>query len=104
MQWFPGGRNGATREEQDRQIVQVRKEIGRLNPDIILLQEVGSAAALEETLKPLGPAWKAAIVSQFKDGDFLSGQQVAIAARMPAEAVWAEAWERGWAGAPRRNA
>jgi endonuclease/exonuclease/phosphatase family metal-dependent hydrolase len=101
LQWFPGGRNGATKEEQDKQIVQVRKEIGKLNPDILLLQEVGSAAALEETLKPLGPEWKVAIVSQFKEGGFISGQQVAIAARMPAEAVWAEAWEKGWAGAPR---
>jgi endonuclease/exonuclease/phosphatase family metal-dependent hydrolase len=101
LQWFPGGRNGATKEEQDKQIVQVQEEIGRLNPDIILLQEVGSAAALEETLKPLGPEWRVAVVSQFKDGNFISGQQVAIAARMPAEAVWAEAWEKGWAGAPR---
>lgn len=101
LQWFPGGRNGASKEEQDKQIVQIRNEVRKLNPDILLLQEVGSAAALEETLKPLGPEWKVAIVSQFKDGNFISGQQVAIAARMPAEAVWAEAWEKGWAGAPR---
>jgi endonuclease/exonuclease/phosphatase family metal-dependent hydrolase len=101
LQWFPGVRNGATKEEQDRQIVLVREEIGRLNPDILLLQEVGSTAALEETLKPLGPEWRVAVVSRFKDGGFISGQQVAIAARMPAEAVWAVAWEKGWAGAPR---
>ena len=101
LQWFPGGRNGATKEEQDKQIVQIRNEVRKLNPDILLLQEVGSAAALEETLKPLGPEWKVAIVSQFKEGGFISGQQVAIAARMPAEAVWSEAWEKGWAGAPR---
>ena len=101
LQWFPGGRNGASKEEQDKQIVQIRNEVRKLNPDILLLQEVGSAAALEETLKPLGPEWKKAIVSQFKNGNFLSGQQLAIAARMPAEAVWAEAWEKGWAGSPR---
>lgn len=101
LQWFPGGRIGAPKEDQDRQIELIRGEVARLNPDIILLQEVGSAGALEETLKPLGPEWKVAIVSQFKEGNFISGQQVAIAARIPAEAVWAEPWEKGWAGAPR---
>jgi endonuclease/exonuclease/phosphatase family metal-dependent hydrolase len=101
LQWFPGGRNGASKADQDRQIVLIREEIRKINPDILLLQEVGSAGALEETLKPLGPEWKVAIVSQFKDGNFISGQQVAIAAKIPAEAVWAESWDRGWAGAPR---
>jgi endonuclease/exonuclease/phosphatase family metal-dependent hydrolase len=101
LQWFPGGRMGAPKADQDRQIDLIRGEIRKINPDILLLQEVGSAGALEETLKPLGPEWKVAIVSQFKDGNFISGQQVAIAARLPAEAVWAESWERGWAGAPR---
>lgn len=101
LQWFPGGRPGATAEDKDRQIVQVREVIRKINPDVVLLQEVESANALEETLKPLGPDWKVAIVSRFKQGNFLSGQQVAIAARMPAEAVWSESWEKGWAGAPR---
>ena len=101
LQWFPGGRMGAPKADQDRQIEQIRGEIRKINPDILLLQEVGSTGALEETLKPLGPEWKVAIVSHFKDGNFISGQQVAIAARIPAEAVWAESWERGWAGAPR---
>lgn len=101
LQWFPGGRMGAPKQDQDRQIEQIRGEIRKINPDILVLQEVGSAGALEETLKPLGPDWKVAIVSQFKDGNFVSGQQVAIAARIPAEAVWAESWQRGWAGAPR---
>jgi endonuclease/exonuclease/phosphatase family metal-dependent hydrolase len=101
LQWFPGGRIAAPKDEQDRQIELVREEIKKLKPDVILLQEVGSAAALEETLKPLGTEWNVAIVSQFKDGNFISGQQLAIAARIPAEAVWAETWEKGWAGPPR---
>ena len=101
LQWFPGGRLGSTKEQQDRHIEEVRSELRKLNADILILQEVGSAAALEETLKPLGPEWKVAIVSRFMQGNFLSGQQVAIAARMPAEAVWSEPWEKGWAGAPR---
>lgn len=101
LQWFPGGRLGASKEEQGRQIVQVRDELRKLHADILLLQEVSSEAAVEETLAPLGPEWKVAIVSRFKEGNFISGQQVAIAARIPADAVWAESWEKGWAGAPR---
>jgi len=34
-------------------------------------------------------------------GNFLSGQQTAVVARIPAEAAWAESWAKGWAGAPR---
>jgi endonuclease/exonuclease/phosphatase family metal-dependent hydrolase len=101
LQWFPGGRNGATKEEQEKQIAAVREEIRKLRPDILLLQEVGSAAALEETLKPLGPEWSVSIVSRFTQGGFLSGQQVAIAARIPADSAWAEPWTNGWAQPPR---
>jgi len=101
LQWFPGGRNGATKEEQEKQISAVREEIRKLRPDILLLQEVGSAAALEETLKPLGPEWSVSIVSRFTQGSFLSGQQVAIAARIPADSAWAEPWTNGWAQPPR---
>lgn len=101
LKWFPGGRMGASKEQQDRHIDEVRKEISKLKADIVILQEVGSAEALEETIKPLGQAWHVAVVSRFKQGNFLSGQQVAIAARMPAESVWSEPWEKGWAGPPR---
>jgi hypothetical protein len=34
-------------------------------------------------------------------GNFLSGQQLAIAAKMPADAAWAEERKRGFAAAPR---
>jgi len=101
LQWFPGGRQGATKDEQDRSIAQVRAALRAIAPDILLLQEVGSRAAVEETLKPLGGDWKVAVVSNFKQGGFLSGQQLVIAARLPAEAAWAEPWEKGWAEVPR---
>lgn len=101
LKWFPGGKPGASKEDQEMHIVEVREGIKNLSPDILLLQEVASEGVLEETLKPLGPEWKVAIVSQFKEGGFISGQQVAIAARIPSESVWSEPWARGWAGAPR---
>jgi endonuclease/exonuclease/phosphatase family metal-dependent hydrolase len=92
---------GAPKDEQTKHIEAVREEIRKLNPDILLLQEVGSQAALEETLQPLGKEWKVAVVSRFMQGNFLSGQQLAIAAKLPADAAWSEPWQRGWAGAPR---
>lgn len=101
LQWFPGGRLGASKEEQDRQIVQIRDEIKKLNPDILLLQEVASEGALKETLEPLGKEWQVAVVSRFMQGNFLSGQQIAIAAKIPAESAFSESWKEGWAGPPR---
>jgi endonuclease/exonuclease/phosphatase family metal-dependent hydrolase len=101
LQWFPGGRIGATKEKQQEHIAAVGEVVRKLGADILLVQEVGSQVALEAALKPLGPEWRVAIISNFRQGGFISGQQVAIAARFPAEAVWAEVWARGWAGAPR---
>lgn len=102
LQWFPGGKmGGAPKEVQDEQIGKIRNEIRKLGADILVLQEVGSLGALEELMEPLGDEWNVAILSRFKDGNFISGQQVGIVSRFPAEAVWAESWDRGWAGAPR---
>lgn len=101
LQWFPGGRPGADDEEKQKQIAQVREEIRKLDPDILLLQEVASQSVLEETLTPLGEEWKIAVVSRFMQGRSLSGQQIAIAAKIPAEAAWSENWTAGWAGPPR---
>jgi endonuclease/exonuclease/phosphatase family metal-dependent hydrolase len=102
LQWFPSGKmGGASKEVQDEQIAKIRAEIRKLNADIIVLQEVSSIGALEELIKPLGKEWKVAILSSFKEGNFISGHQVGIVSRFPAEAVWAETWDKGWAGAPR---
>lgn len=101
LQWFPGGKPGATKETQDHHIEIIREGVRKLDPDILMLEEVGSEGALAEMLKPLGDDWKIAIISRFNDGNFRSGQQVAIAAKMPAESAWAEPWQKGWAGAPR---
>ena len=100
LQWFPGGKT-ATKESQDRHIAVVRKEIQKLDPDILILQEVGSQDAIEESLKPLDPNWKTAVISEFQQGGFISGQQIVIAAKYPALSAWAEPWKRGWAEAPR---
>lgn len=101
LKWFPGGKIGASKEEQSRHIETVRDELRKLSPDVLLLQEVSSPTVVEELLEPLGKDWKVAVVSRFKQGNFLSGQQIAIASRLPVSSAWSEPWERGWAGAPR---
>jgi endonuclease/exonuclease/phosphatase family metal-dependent hydrolase len=102
LQWFPGGKmGGAPKEVQDEQMRKIREEVRKLGADILVLQEVASVGALEELIEPLRGNWKVAILSNFKDGNFISGQQVGIVSRFPAEAVWAQSWNRGWAGAPR---
>jgi endonuclease/exonuclease/phosphatase family metal-dependent hydrolase len=100
LEWFPGGKT-ATKESQDRHIATVREEIRKLNPDIIILQEIGSEGALDETLKPLDPKWAVSVISNFKQGGFISGQQIAIASKFPTLSAWAEPWDRGWADSPR---
>ena len=100
LQWFPGGRT-ATKESQDKHIAAVREEIRKLNPEIIILQEVGSEGALNEALKPLDPKWSVSVISSFKQGSFISGQQITIASKFPTISAWAEPWKSGWAEAPR---
>lgn len=100
LQWFPGGRT-ATKDSQDKHIDAVREEIRKIDPEIIILQEIGAEGALNEVLKPLDPKWSVSVISAFKQGNFISGQQIAIAAKFPAISAWAEQWQRGWAEAPR---
>lgn len=100
LEWFPGGRT-ATKESQDQHIAAVREEIRILNPDIIIFQEIGSEGALNESLKPLNPEWIVSVISAFKQGNFISGQQIAIASKFPSQVAWAEPWNNGWASAPR---
>jgi len=101
LEWFPGGRPNATFDEKAARMTAVRAEIKRLDPDVVLLEEVASQEVIEELLKPLSPDWKVAIVSRFEERGQISGQQIAIAAKMPAESAWAEKWERGSSSPPR---
>jgi endonuclease/exonuclease/phosphatase family metal-dependent hydrolase len=100
LEWFPGGKT-ATKESQNRHIASVREEIRKIDPDILILQEVGSESALSEMLTPLGPKWKTSVISAFKQGGFISGQQIAIASKISADSAWSEPWQLGWADAPR---
>lgn len=97
LEWFP---NGSTKEkpvaEQDRRIAAAADVLRPLNPDIVLLQEVRDyevCARLAEAIAPR--TYHVAICSAFRE-PFTPGpgkQQVAILAKVPAQAAWSETWK-----------
>ena len=97
LDWFPDGSSkGAPLEKQELRIREAADVLRNLDPDIILLQEIrdyDTCTKLAETIKP--HTYQVAICSAFKE-PFQSGlgrQQVAILAKQPAQAAWAEKWK-----------
>jgi endonuclease/exonuclease/phosphatase family metal-dependent hydrolase len=82
--------------EQQKRIAAAADVLRPLNPDIIVLQEVRDydvCARLAETIAPR--SYQVAICSAFKE-PFTPGlgkQQVAILAKVPAQAAWSEKWK-----------
>lgn len=97
LEWFP---NGTPKElpaaEQDKRIRAAADVLRPLKSDIILLQEVkdyDACARLAEAISPR--TYQVAICSAFHE-PFAPGpgkQQVAILAKEPAQAAWAESWK-----------
>ena len=95
LEWFP---NGSKKElpvaEQNVRIEAAASVLRPLNPDIILLQEIKDLDActrLAEAIKP--HTYTVAICSAFKEGGGIGKQQVAVLAKEPAQAAWAESWK-----------
>jgi endonuclease/exonuclease/phosphatase family metal-dependent hydrolase len=97
LEWFP---NGSKKElpaaEQDKRIRAAADVLRPLNPDIILLQEVRDYDVCARLANAIAPhTYQVAIVSAFRE-PFTPGigkQQVAILAKEPAQAAWAEKWK-----------
>jgi endonuclease/exonuclease/phosphatase family metal-dependent hydrolase len=91
LEWFPNGSAGeATPEKQAQRIQAAADVLKKLNPDILLLQEVrdyDACARLGEAIQP--GAYTVSICSAFKGGK----QQEAIVAKIPAQAAWSESWK-----------
>lgn len=97
LEWFP---NGSPKEapptEQSKRIAAAADALRPLNSDVILLQEVKDydiCARLAEAIRP--HTYQVAICSAFKE-PFTPGlgkQQVAILAKVSAQAAWAESWK-----------
>ncbi len=91
LEWFPNGSAGeATPEKQAQRIQAAADVLKKLNPDILLLQEVrdyDACTRLGEAIQR--GAYTVGICSAFKGGK----QQEAIVARIPAQAAWSESWK-----------
>jgi endonuclease/exonuclease/phosphatase family metal-dependent hydrolase len=95
LEWFP---NGSPKElaadPQNARITAAASVLREIDPDILLLQEVRDydvCARLAEAIRP--GMYQIAICSAFKQGGGIGKQQVAILAKYPAQAAWAEPWK-----------
>jgi endonuclease/exonuclease/phosphatase family metal-dependent hydrolase len=97
LEWFP---NGKPKElplaEQTIRIKAAADVLRPLNPDIILLEEVKDYDACARLAEAIAPrTYQVAICSAFRE-PFTPGfgkQQVAILAKVPAQAAWMETWK-----------
>jgi hypothetical protein len=91
LEWFPNGSPREAPPEKQAQRIQAAAEVLRkLDPDILLLQEMrdyDACARLGEAIHP--GIYQVAICSAFKGGK----QQEAIVAKIPAQAAWSESWK-----------
>jgi endonuclease/exonuclease/phosphatase family metal-dependent hydrolase len=91
LEWFPNGSpHEATPEEQAQRIEAAADVLKKLDPDILLFQEMrdyDACARLGEAIHP--GAYQVAICSAFKGAK----QQEAIIAKIPAQAAWSESWK-----------
>lgn len=92
LQWFPGNRPKPTTAQRDWHERQTAKTIQRLDPDLLLFQEVVDTKALER----VGQAYPWQVISSFqRAGDedpALPIQNVAILSKVPIR----ESWEVGF--------
>jgi endonuclease/exonuclease/phosphatase family metal-dependent hydrolase len=91
LEWFPNGSpHDAPPEKQAQRIEAAADVLKKLDPDILLLQEMrdyDACVRLGEAMRP--GAYQVAICSAFKGAK----QQEAIIAKIPAQAAWSEAWK-----------
>ena len=101
LEWFPNGSaKDASPDEQTKRIKAAADVLRRLNPDILLLQEVrdyDACSHLAEAIKP--HTYTVAICSSFKGGR----QQVAILSKNQAQAGWYEEWKKTSVADPPRG-
>jgi endonuclease/exonuclease/phosphatase family metal-dependent hydrolase len=91
LEWFPNGSpHETTPEKQAKRIEAAADVLKKLDPDILLLQEMRDYDACVRLGEAIHPgAYQIAICSAFKGAK----QQEAIIAKIPAQAAWSEAWK-----------
>jgi endonuclease/exonuclease/phosphatase family metal-dependent hydrolase len=91
LEWFPNGSpHDATPEKQAQRIEAAANVLRKLDPDILLLQEMRDYDACVRLGQQIrAGAYQVAICSAFKGAK----QQEAILAKIPAQAAWSESWK-----------
>jgi endonuclease/exonuclease/phosphatase family metal-dependent hydrolase len=91
LEWFPNGSaKDAPLEVQAQRVKAAADVLKKLNPDILLLQEMrdyDACTRLGEAIQ--WGAYQVAICAAFKGGR----QQESIVAKIPAQAAWSESWK-----------
>ena len=91
LEWFPNGSPHETTPEIQAQRIEAAADVlKKLDPDILLLQEMRDYDACVRLGEAIHRgAYQIAICSAFKGAK----QQEAIIAKIPAQAAWSEAWK-----------
>jgi len=96
IEWFPGQKTRPSPDEIQRHMADTRETLAELAPDILIATEICEEAAFRDVLQAV-PGLELHVISNFKfseDEDASRrNQQIAIAARLPALAAWAEPWQ-----------
>lgn len=92
IQWFPGGRPGASRGEEVRQIKAVQHDLADLHPDIIGMEEVRDFKQAGVAVEKL-PGFKVDVCATFppREGQ-TDTQETTIASRLQPLSAWTELW------------
>jgi endonuclease/exonuclease/phosphatase family metal-dependent hydrolase len=93
LEWFPGGHENATADQAEQHMENAKRALRRIDPDVLLLQEVRDLNAVEELVRDIR-GYQVHIVSRFLREGEISRQQIAIASRLPADAAYAREWDQ----------
>ena len=88
--------NGPARESATNRVREASAVLKKLNPDVIILQQIESWQSCDELVKALLPTnYNLVICSSFRDArtGALSRRQVAILAKTKSYISWSEAWK-----------
>jgi endonuclease/exonuclease/phosphatase family metal-dependent hydrolase len=94
IEWFPGKRRFARGEEMAAHAALVREELKRLDPEVLLAQEMRdwqSFAQLVGVVPGLVPVTVSAFTAE-DSGEYWN-QQLGIASKVPVLAAWSEPWQ-----------
>jgi endonuclease/exonuclease/phosphatase family metal-dependent hydrolase len=89
IQWFPGRTPTASEATRLQHIKAAQEEIKKLDPDVLLLQEIADWKAAAELVSVL-PGFQVHVASDFVERP----QNLIIASRLPADSAWYDLWKR----------